>query len=90
MEGRKEEGKREERKKERERKKEKQAMVVMASSHCVGLKLNQTWVCHSHTFCTNITPAYLVGRTDCKSRVHVFLLEAYKVLSCTKETRALS
>lgn len=35
----------------------------------MGLKLNQTLVGHSHKFCTTIATLYLIGRTDCRSRV---------------------
>lgn len=41
---------------------------VLASSHWMGLKINPTYIMVTLTFCANIAPAFLTGRTDCRSK----------------------
>lgn len=43
--------------------------IVLDSSLGMGLQLCQSSVGHSHNFCTIFTPAHLVGRTNCRSKI---------------------
>ena len=44
-------------------------MSGVCSPHAVGLKMDPSLVKYSDKFCTTITPAHLVGRTECRPKV---------------------